>query len=85
KQLIAEAASKRDELERLRTQYNVNTTRSDSKAVPIEAKLIAPATPSSVPVFPKKLPWSALVALATFLLGLALSVLGAAAAGARSG
>lgn len=85
KQLIADAASKRDELERLRTQYNVNTTRSDSKAVPIEAKLIAPATPTSVPVYPKKLPWSALVALATFLLGLALAVLGAAAAGARSG
>ena len=85
KQLIAEAASKRDELERLRTQYNVNTTRSDSKAVPIEAKLIATATPSSVAVYPKKLPWSALVALATFLLGLALSVLSAAATGARSG
>ena len=85
KMLVADAQSKRDELERLQAQYNVNKTRADSKAVPVEAKLISPASPSSVPVFPKKLPWAALVALATFILGLGMSILKATAMGARSG
>jgi polysaccharide biosynthesis transport protein len=85
KMLTSDAKAKRDELERMQTQYNVNKTRADSKAVPVEAKLLAPASPASVPVFPKKMPWAALAALATFILGLAMTILKAAATGARSG
>ena len=85
KMLVADAQSKRDELERLQAQYNVNKNRADSKAVPVEAKLISAATPASVPVFPKKLPWAALASLATFILGLSVSILKATAIGARSG
>ena len=85
KLLTADAKSKREELERLQAQSNMNKTRQDSKAVPVEAKLIAPATPSSVPVFPKKLPVSALASGATFILGLAWTILGGIGKGARSG
>jgi polysaccharide biosynthesis transport protein len=85
KMLVADAKSKRDELERLQAQFNANTTRATAKAVPVEAKLLSPATPASVPVFPKKMPWAALAALAAFILGLAMQVLAATAQGARSG
>jgi polysaccharide biosynthesis transport protein len=83
KMLVADARSKRDELERLQAQYNVNKTRAESKAVPVEAKVLSQAFPSSVPVYPKKGPLTAIAALAAFLLGLALTVLKALATGAR--
>ena len=85
KMLVADARSKRDELERLQAQYNVNKTRAESKAVPVEAKILSPAYPSSVPVYPRKGAYTALAALAAFMLGLALTVLKALASGARSG
>jgi polysaccharide biosynthesis transport protein len=84
KMMVADAKSKREELERLQTQFNVNKARADSKVVPVEAKILSAASPSSVPVFPKKMPWAALAALATFILGLAITILKAAAGGARS-
>jgi polysaccharide biosynthesis transport protein len=84
KMMVADAKSKREELERLQTQFNVNKARADSKVVPVEAKILSVASPSSVPVFPKKMPWAALAALATFILGLAITILKAAAGGARS-
>ncbi len=83
KMLVADARSKRDELERLQAQYNVNKTRAESKAVPVEAKILSQAYPSSVPVYPKKGPLTAIAALAAFLLGLALTVLKALATGSR--
>ncbi len=85
KMMVADAKSKREELERLQTQFNVNKARADSKVVPVEAKILSAASPSSVSVFPKKMPWAALAALATFILGLAITILKAAAGGARSG
>lgn len=85
KGLVADAKSKRDELERLQGQFNANKSRVESKAVPVEAKIVSAATPSSVPVFPKKGPLSGMTALATFVLGLALTVLRGIASGARSG
>ena len=84
KMLVGEAKSKRDELERLQGQYNVNRTRAESKAVPVEAKVLSPAYPSSVAVFPKKGALTAIAALAAFLIGLAITVLKAVASGARS-
>ncbi|MEQ1694546.1 MAG: exopolysaccharide transport family protein [Hyphomicrobiaceae bacterium] len=84
KMFIADAKSKRDELERLQAQYNVNKTRAESKAVPVEAKVLSPAYPSSVAVFPKKGALTAVAALAAFVLGLAITVLKAVAKGARS-
>lgn len=85
KMLVADAKSKREELERLQGQYNVNRTRAESKAVPVEAKVLSPAYPSSVAVFPKKGALTAIAALAAFLIGLAVTVLKAVAAGARAG
>ena len=85
KALVADAKSKRDELERLQAQYNANKSRVESKAVPVEAKLVSSATASSVPVFPRKGALSGMAALATFVLGLALTVLRGVATGARSG
>ena len=84
KMFVADAKSKRDELERLQAQYNVNKTRAESKAVPVEAKVLSPAYPSSVAVFPKKGAMTAVAALAAFVLGLAVTVLTAVAKGARS-
>lgn len=84
KMYVADAKSKRDELERLQAQYNVNKTRAESKAVPVEAKVLSPAYPSSVAVFPKKGALTAVAALAAFVLGLAIIVLKAVAKGARS-
>ena len=84
KMYVADAKSKRDELERLQAQYNVNKTRAESKAVPVEAKVLSPAYPSSVAVFPRKGALTAVAALAAFVLGLAFTVLKAVAKGARS-
>ena len=84
KMYVADAKSKRDELERLQAQYNVNKTRAESKAVPVEAKVLSPAYPSSVAVFPKKGALTAVAALAAFVMGLAFTVLKAVAKGARS-
>ena len=84
KMFVSDAKSKRDELERLQAQYNVNKTRAESKAVPVEAKILSPAYPSSVSVFPKKGAITAIAALSAFVLGLAFTVLKAVATGARS-
>ncbi|MFX8546840.1 hypothetical protein ABTM05_19475, partial [Acinetobacter baumannii] len=75
--------SKRDELERLQAQYNINKTRTESKAVPVEAKVLSPAYPSSVAVFPKKGAMTAIAGLAAFVLGFALTVLMSVASAAR--
>jgi uncharacterized protein involved in exopolysaccharide biosynthesis len=85
KTLMADAKAKRDELERLQAQFNANKSRVESKAVPVEAKLVSPATASSVPVFPKKGPLSAIAAVASFVLGLAFTILRGVSAGARAG
>ncbi len=84
KELEADSKSKRDELERLLAQYNVNKSRAGSKSVPVEAKLLSPAMPSSVAVYPKKPQIAAIAALAAFILGMALTVLRALARGAQA-
>lgn len=84
KMFVADAKSKREELERLQAQFNVNRTRAESKAVPVEAKVLSPAFASSVAVYPKKGAVTAIAAMAAFIVGLALLVLRAVAQGARS-
>lgn len=83
RQLEAAAQSKRTELERLRAQYEANRGRADSRVVPVEARLVTRARASSVPAYPRKGPYAALLAAATFLIGLALIVTRALLAGAR--
>ncbi len=83
KMFVSDAKSKREELERLQAQYNVNKTRAESKAVPVEAKILSLATPSSVAIFPKKGAVTAIAGLAAFVVALALTVLKAIATGAR--
>jgi uncharacterized protein involved in exopolysaccharide biosynthesis len=84
RQLEAVAKSKRAELERLQARYEANRARADSRAVPIDAEIISKARPSSVPSFPRKLPYSALVAMAVLLFGIAIVVTRALFNAARS-
>jgi uncharacterized protein involved in exopolysaccharide biosynthesis len=83
--LEANAKSKRAELERLRAQFEANRVTADSRAVPVEAQIVTTARPSSVPVFPKKMPYALLIMVATLLFGLALSVTRGLLAGVRTG
>ncbi len=84
RQLEAVAKSKRAELEQLQARFEANRARADSRAIPVEAQIITSARPSSVPSFPKKLPYSALVAVAFLLFGVAIVVTKALFAAARA-
>ena len=79
----ASAKAKRAELERLQRQLEDNNTVVVTKTVPIEARIISPARPSSVPVFPKKGPFALLAMAATMMLGLAWIVTRELLVGAR--
>lgn len=85
RRLVARAAAKRGELERLQAQYEANRARADGGIVPVEAQIITLARPSSVPVFPRKLPYTLLVMVGVLLLGTAVVVTAGLAAGARRG
>ncbi|SDP17576.1 Uncharacterized protein involved in exopolysaccharide biosynthesis [Filomicrobium insigne] len=85
RQLEARAAAKRGELERLQAQFEANRARADGGVVPVEAQIIALARPSSVPVFPRKVPYTVLVMVGTLLLGTAIVITVGLAAGARKG
>lgn len=82
--LEAAAKSKRAELERLQAQFEANKARATPGAVPVEAQIITHAHASSVPMFPRKGPYSALIAAATLLFGLAWTISKALFTGARS-
>lgn len=84
RQLEDISKSKRAELERLQAQYEANKVKADSGVVPVEAQIISRASASSVPVFPKKLPYTALVMLATVLFGMAWVITRALLQGARA-
>jgi polysaccharide biosynthesis transport protein len=83
--LEATAKSKRVELERLEKKLQDNRTLVQTKAVPIEARLVTQARASVQPTFPKKLPFSLLAMVGTFLLGLAWVVTRELLLGARPG
>lgn len=85
RQLEAAAKSKRTELERLQAQYETSRARAGSRVAPLEAQIVTRARPSSVPSFPKKPNYAALVAAATMLFGLAVVVTKGLLVGARSG
>lgn len=79
----ATARTKRAELERLQKQLEDNKTVVVTKAVPIEARIVTLARPSSLPTFPKKMPFSVLAMAGSFLLGLAWMVTRELLTGAR--
>lgn len=83
RQLEAVAKSKRTQLESLQAQFEANRSRADKRVVPIEAQIVTSARPSTVPVFPKKGQYAALVAVATLLFGIAWVVTRALLVGAR--
>lgn len=83
RQLEATAKAKRTELENLQGQLEANRKRLDARAQPVEAQIISKAQPSSVPVFPKKTSLSALITVASMMLGTALLVTKALFHGAR--
>ncbi len=72
RQLEAVAKSKRAELARLQARYEANRARADSRVIPLDADIVTNARPSSVPTFPKRLPYAALVAVAVLLFGIAI-------------
>ena len=80
----ATARTKRAELERLQKQLEDNKTVVVTKAVPIEARIVTQARPSSVATFPKKAPLSVLAMAGSFLLGMAWMVTRELLTGARS-
>src|SRR5262245_15387875 len=65
------AKSKRAEFERLQAQLEAARTTADARAVPVEVQIISRARPSSEPVSPRPLLVSALVSVASGLIGLA--------------
>lgn len=83
--LEATAKSKRVELERLEKKLQDNRTVVSTKTVPIEARLVTQARASVQPTFPKKLPFSLLAMVGTFLFGLAWVVTRELLLGARPG
>jgi len=85
RQAEANVKSRRAELERLQAQFEAARARHGGAAIPVEVQVIQPARASSVPTSPKKGPYTALVALASLLLGTALVVSKALFVGARSG
>ncbi|MDX2260040.1 MAG: exopolysaccharide transport family protein [Hyphomicrobiaceae bacterium] len=85
RQLEAVATSRRTELERLQAQFEANRARADAGVVPVEAQILTRARPSSVAVFPRKLPYTLLVFAASLLFGTALVITAGLARGARSG
>ena len=84
RQLEAGAKAKRTELERLQARYEANRARAESRAIPIDAQIITNASPASVPSFPKRLPYAALVAVAVLLFGIAIVATKALFTAARS-
>jgi uncharacterized protein involved in exopolysaccharide biosynthesis len=84
RQLEAVAKSKRAELDRLQARFEANRANADRRAVPIEAQIVSLARPTSVPSFPKPLPYSILIALATLLFGIAVVVTRALFTAARA-
>lgn len=83
RRLEARAAAKRGELERLSAQYEANRARADGGVVPVEAQIITLARPSSVPVFPRKVPYTILFVVGTLLLGTAAVITRGLVTGAR--
>ncbi len=55
-------------------RYEANRARADSRAIPIEAQIVSKARPSSVPSFPKKVPYAVLIGIAVLLFGIAIVV-----------
>lgn len=77
------ASAKNEELKALQAKYEAARVLSETKAVPVEAKVIMQARASTIPVFPKKTPFAMLAALAIFFLGLAVTITKALIRGAR--
>ena len=74
RRLESMATAKRAELSRLQAQFEANRAGSENGAVPVEAQILTFARTPSIPVFPKKLPYTVLAALATFLIGTAFVI-----------
>ncbi len=83
-QLEANAKAKRGELDRLQSQFEANRARSDARVVPVEVQFISHARPAGQPTFPKPLPYTALVMMATLLLSSAFLIARELVVGARS-
>jgi polysaccharide biosynthesis transport protein len=74
RQLEANAKAKRTELDNLQARLESNRKKLDTRAQPVEAQIISKAQPDSVPIFPKKVQLSALMAFAALMFGTAWTV-----------
>ncbi|MEQ8825165.1 MAG: exopolysaccharide transport family protein [Filomicrobium sp.] len=77
------ASAKRAELERLQAQFEANRAQSEDGAIPVEAQILTEARAPTSANFPRKLPYTLLVMVATLLLGTALVITGGLMRGAR--
>jgi polysaccharide biosynthesis transport protein len=84
-QLEANTKAKKTELENLQSQLEANRKKTDARAAPVVVKIISEAQAASVPIFPKKIPLSALVAVASLIFGTAWTVFRSLFSSARSG
>jgi len=85
RQLEATAKAKRTELDNIQAQLESNRKKLDARAQPVAAQIISNAQPESVPVFPRKGSLSALIAIASLMLGTAWVVTKALFQSARRG
>lgn len=82
--LESQAKAKRRELEALQASFEAARTRSDAKAVPLEATVISSARPSTVPASPKKGMTALMAGAASLIFGFAIVILRELMGGARS-
>ena len=74
--LEREAKAQRDLLESYLSRYRDLTARETPDAVPVDARVISQAVPSSTSHFPKKLPIVAVATIGMFMFALAFAALG---------
>ncbi len=82
-QLETQAKAKRTELERVQRQYEAAASSVSAASAPAEVEIVSEAYPSNEKVFPKTGMMSALTAVATLILGFALSLTRELVRGAR--
>ncbi|MEJ1161286.1 exopolysaccharide transport family protein [Prosthecomicrobium sp. N25] len=73
--LEREAKAQRELLETFLARYRENSARQNVDAQPADARVVSAATPPAQPYFPKIVPLTTIVTLATFLLGATFVVL----------
>lgn len=73
-QLEAHARSLRVERDSLQAQLDASRARSETSVLPLDVQVLVQARPASAPTFPKPIPYTVLVMVATLLLSSSLLI-----------